>query len=106
MQLVPLATTEAQTLNIVLNNQICQINVYQKFYGVFVDLYVNNTLIIGGVIAQNLNRIVISAYLGFKGDLMFLDTEGDDDPDWTGLGTRWILIYITPIELAAAGLSG
>lgn len=102
MLIVPLKSVPAQQLSILLNGQSCQIKVYQKFFGVFVDLYINNTtLIIGGVIGQNLNMIVRSLYLGFVGDIAFYDTQGTDDPDWTGLGSRFLLIYYTPADLAS-----
>ena len=99
MQIIPLTAIASQTLTIVLNNQICQINVYQKGAAVYVDLYVNNVLIIGGVICENLNRIVRSAYLGFIGDLTFYDTQGNLDPVYTGLGSRWILFYLDVADL-------
>lgn len=104
--IIPITANPSQTLTTNLAGQLCQINIYQKFYGLFVDLYVNNTLVIGGVIAQNLNRIVRSTYLGFMGDLAFNDTQGTDDPNYTGLGTRWQLIYATPANLATMGLIG
>ena len=106
MQSVPLTSNPSQTLTTTLNGQICQINIYQKAYGLFCDLYVSGNLIIAGVIAENINRIVRSVYLGFQGDLFFYDTQGKDNPYYTGLGTRWELIYITPDELAALGLVG
>ena len=106
MILVPLNQIPSQTLTTILSGQTCQINVYQKFYGVFVDLYVGTTLIIGGVIAEDRNRIVRDVYLGFSGDIFFVDTQGNDDPDYTGLGTRWRLVYATAAELASIGLTG
>lgn len=62
---------------------------------VFVDLYVNGTLIIGGVPAFNETLIVRDAYLGFTGDLVFYDTQGSTDPVYTGLGSRYVLAYIS-----------
>ena len=59
----------------------------------------NDGLIIGGVVAQNRNRIVRSAYLGFVGDFEFVDTQGTDDPIWNGLGTRWLLYYLAPADV-------
>ena len=94
MQIVPLQPLPNQTLSVTLGAQNCQINVYQKFFGVFVDLYIGADLIIGGVIAQNLNRIVRDAYLGFVGDLAFYDTQGNDDPTYASLGTRFQLLYL------------
>ena len=104
MLTIPLTQNPSQTLTTNLDGQICQINVYQKFYGVFIDLYVSNSPIIIGVIAQNLNRIVRYKYLGFSGDLFFFDTQGSDDPTFDGLGDRWTLNYITQAELTALGL--
>lgn len=99
MQVIPTSAIPSQVINIVLNNQICQINLYQKFYGIFADLYVNSVLVIGGVLALNLVRIVRDTYLGFSGDLVFTDLQGDQQPYYTGLGTRYILVYLEPSDL-------
>lgn len=101
MQIIPLQAIPNQAVTVTLNEQVCQINVYQTVGGLFVDLYVSDVLIIGGVIAQTNNRIVRSAYLGFQGDLAFIDNEdGDEDPVYTGLDGRFSLAYLTPEELA------
>jgi len=99
MQIVPLQAVPNQTLTIRLGNQVCQLNVYQKGANLYLDLLVNNALIIGGVICENLNRIVRSLYLGFSGDLAFIDNQGSDDPVYTGLGGRFSLAYVLPSEL-------
>lgn len=96
---VPLRAVPSQTLNVVLASQNCQINIFQTAYGVFMDLYVNDESIILGVICQNLNRIVRSLYLGFIGDFVFIDNQGDTDPVFTGLGSRYTLAYLTQDEL-------
>lgn len=98
MQEVPLQPVPAQSVNINLANQSCQIEVYQKSTGFFCNLSVNNTLLVSGVICQNLNRLVRSAYLGFAGDLCFVDNQGSDDPVYTGLGSRFSLIYLDASE--------
>ena len=102
---IPLKAIPNQVLQVQLNGQDCQINVYTKFWGLFCDLYVSNALIIGGVICQNANRIVRSTYLGFIGDLAFLDSQGETDPVYTGLGARYGLYYLTPSDLASFGFS-
>lgn len=99
MLLIPIQPVPNQTLTVPLANQSCQLQIYQKFYGLFMDVYVNNQLIIGGVICENLNRIVRDAYLGFIGDFVFTDTQpdpslGPQDPQYTGLGGRFLLIYL------------
>ncbi len=84
MQIVPLIATPSQTLSITLDGQNCKLNIYQKAFGLFMDVYVSNVLIIGGVICENLNRIVRSTYLGFIGDFVFLDNQGMSDPVYSG----------------------
>lgn len=92
--IVPLAAVPSQTVTVRLGDQPCALHVYQKSTGVFVDVYVNSALIIGGVAARNGARIVRDAYLGFVGDLAFVDTQGTSDPQYAGLGSRWILAYV------------
>jgi hypothetical protein len=100
MLAIPLQAVPAQQVTVSLANQPCQIKVYQKTFGLFLDLSVNNSLIVGGVLCQNLNRIVRSLYLGFIGDLGFVDTQGSNDPDYTGLGARYLLVYLEVSDLA------
>lgn len=97
--IVPLQATPSQLISVTLNSQACQIAVKQKATGLFVDLFVDDALIIGGVLAENLNVLVRSAYLGFVGDLLFYDIAGTNNPDYLGLGVRYFLEYFTPDEL-------
>ena len=91
---VALAAIPAQTVTASLGGQTCQITVYQKRTGLYLDLAVNNAPIIYGVLCLNANLIVRDAYLGFSGDLAFYDTQGAQDPDYTGLGGRYQLAYV------------
>lgn len=90
---VPMQPIPNQTFQVQLAGQACILEIYQLQYGLFVNLLVGNSLIVASVVAENLNRIVRSAYLGFIGDFVFLDTQGTDDPVYTGLGSRFLLIY-------------
>lgn len=99
MQVVPLQAAPRQTLQVQLGTQATRLDVYQTLFGLFVDVYVDNALIVGGVVAENLNRIVRDAYLGFAGDLAFVDTQGEADPIYTGLGSQFLLLYLEPSEL-------
>lgn len=101
MLIVPLQAIPNQTVTVTLNDQVTQLNVYQTYNGLFIDVYLENDLIIGGVICENQNRIIRSAYLGYSGDLAFVDVNGSTDPVYTGLGTRYFLTYLTEDELAA-----
>ena len=101
MQTVPLNATPSQQITVTLNNQPCQIVVRQTTRGLFMDLSVNNVLLLGGLICQNLNLLVRSVYIGFIGDMCFVDTQGANDPDYTGLGSRYQLVYLLPSEIPA-----
>ena len=83
-----------------LTDQQCQINVYQRGQFLFLDLYLNNAILLYGVICENLNRIIRDTYFGFSGDLCWLDTQGESDPIYTGIGSRFHLCYLSEAELA------
>lgn len=107
MQVVPLQAVPSQTLSVTLNNQSCQINVYQKSTGLYFDLIVNGAPnpTVCGILCLNANLLIIYEYLGFIGDFAFLDTVNltmPSDPDYTGLGSRFILMYFTPSDLGLA----
>ena len=99
MVIVPLQAVPNQQMNVSLNGQSCTISIQQTLYGLFCTLLVSGVQIIGGVLCQNLNLIVRDLYLGFSGDLCFLDNQGDSDPVYTGLGDRYSLIYLSPSDL-------
>lgn len=94
MLVVPLQPVPRQSLQVQLAAQATTLVVYQVAYGLFVDVYLGGALIAGGVLCENLNRILRSPYLDFVGDLLFVDTSGEDDPNFTGLGGRFQLVYI------------
>lgn len=102
MDLVPLKPLPNQSVTVSLGGQSCRLRVYQRSTGLFIDVSVSDTLIIGGVICENLRKIVRDSYLGFVGDLCFIDNQGSDDPDFTGLGGRWSLAYLTVDDVASA----
>lgn len=101
MLVVPTKPLPNQQIQVLLDNQPCTLHIYQTAYGLFMDVFVADTLIVAGVICRNANKIVRSVYLGFIGDFVFVDgeTEGTD-PIYTGLGTRFTLVYLEAADLA------
>jgi len=106
MQIVPVQATENQSFQVNLNGQATQLNIYAKSTGLFMDVLVNNALIVSSVICEDHNRIVRDNYLGFVGDLCFIDQHGTNDPEYTGIGSRYLLYYLDSADLAAMGYSG
>lgn len=103
MQIIPIEPVPSQVFSVILGTQICQISLYQRLSGLYCDLYVNDALIVAGVVCYNLNRIVLSLYLGFIGDLIFIDNEGSADPYYTGLGDRFSLAWLELDDLNGQG---
>jgi hypothetical protein len=95
MEMIPLQAVPNQTVTILLSDQYCKINVYQKTTGMYIDLFVNNIAIITTKIIRDRLPVVLHEYLGFIGDLSFIDTQGKEDPEYTGIGTRYFLLYLT-----------
>ena len=98
---IPILDVPSQTFQVQLSGQSCGINIYQKSTGLYCDVYVNDVLIVGGVLCLNLNLIVVDAYLGLIGDLVFYDNQGLNDPSTPGLGSRYQLLYLSAVEAAA-----
>ena len=93
IQQINIQSTPSQTFQVTLDSQSVQINLYQKNQGLFVDIGLNGTIISSGIIAENLNYLMPFGYVGFLGNLMFVDTTGNNDPYWEDFGTRFYLIY-------------
>lgn len=100
MQQIPTQAVPSQQLQVVLANQNCQIAVYQKTQGMFVDLNSNGVDISIAVLARNAVFLTCN-YSGFQGNLILIDTQGASDPTYTGLGSRFQLVYLTAAEVAA-----
>ena len=106
MQVIPLQALPNQTVNVTLNNQACGINVRQTTTGLYLTLSVPSIpLTLYNVLCLDTVRIVRDAYFGFIGDLAFFDTQGNNNPDYTGLGPdgRYFLAYLETSDLG--GLS-
>jgi len=93
IQIVPITAVAAQTFTVQLGGQNCEITLYQKSNGLYFDMTVNNNACVNTVLCLNLVGLVREAYYGFVGQLAFVDTQGTTDPYYTGLGSRYLLVY-------------
>jgi hypothetical protein len=98
-QIISLNAVPNQTLLTPVGNQNCRLSIFQTTNGMFMDVLVDEEPIIQGVLCLDRTLIVRDGYLGFIGDLMFIDTEGTNDPDYAGLGTRYALVYLEAAEV-------
>lgn len=99
MKTIPLQAVPSQTLSVLLGGQNCQIKVCQKSTGLFFDLSINNAPVVQTVMCRDRVKLVRQAYHSFAGDLAFVDTQGRNDPDYTGLGARFALVYLEATDL-------
>ncbi|PND34526.1 hypothetical protein C1I89_10090 [Achromobacter pulmonis] len=99
MRKIPLRAVPSQSLSVVLAGQSCQVNVYEKSTGIYLDLFVNHQPIVTTVLCHDRVRLVREVYRGFVGDLAFIDRRGHADPEYTGLGDRFILVYLEEGDL-------
>ena len=94
LYIIPLDAVSNQTFSVTLGTQSCQITIDTKVgYGVFISLWLDGVSIVQSSIALNRTGIVRYAYMGFVGELYFVDLLGSSDPDYTGFGTRYVLVY-------------
>lgn len=99
MQEITLQAQTSQKFTVDLNGQSCQIRIVQRSTGVYLDLYVNNAPVVLGVLCMNCVKLVRYSYLGFSGDLVIVDTQGETDPSYGELGSRYRLYYLTQEDL-------
>ncbi len=98
MKVVPISPVASQTLSVTLGGQSCSLAIYQKSTGLFLDLAVAKVPLMTCVLCHDRVRLIRQPYLGLIGDLCFVDTQGSNDPVYTDLGTRYLLVYLSPGE--------
>lgn len=93
ISIIPLVRVPAQRFDVRVGDKNCTISLMQKDQGLFIDLLLEGKPLIYGKLCQNRTPIVRYPYLKFPGDLYFVDTQSNADPNYQGFGTRWILIH-------------
>jgi hypothetical protein len=84
----------AQTFNATLGAQNCTILLQQMRTGLFASLAIAGLPIISGRYCNDRVNLIRQKYLGFTGCLYFVDTTGEGlNPNYAGLGSRYLLIY-------------
>ena len=105
MQQIPLQPIPAQRLQVVLDGQNCTLAVYTRGRSLYADLDVGSNTVFRGAICRYGADVVQSPTLLFSGSLHFYDTQGGmQDPEYTGLGSRYILLYLSAGETVPAAL--
>lgn len=96
---IPLSPIPGQRLQIVLDDQNVTLQLRQKGARLYIDLDVSGTPVMGGAICSDRTNVKQFKTMPFRGGLYFVDTKGRDAPQFEGLGTRWVLMYLSEEEL-------
>ncbi len=99
---IPIVNIPNQSLNVVLSNQNCTINLLTRNNHVFMDLFLNNVNIIYGR-KLSLTPVLPYAYMQslFLGNFILFNNDGNIivDPDYNLFGISQSLIYYTASDL-------
>lgn len=90
---VPLKAVPSQSVNVILAGQPCTIALAEIGGRQYMSLSNNGVVICRNVLVVNRSAIVRAAYTGFIGELAAIDTQGDEAPQYSGWGTRWLLAF-------------
>ena len=100
MLVIPIQPVPSQQVLCVLDGQNCQISIYLRNENIYVDLNSDGVNRCLACLAHNAVALdSCNSWDGFIGNLYFIDTQGTDDPQYTGFNTRWFLVYLFPDEL-------
>ena len=105
MQQINIQSVPSQQLQVVLDGQNCILLIYVMNQCMLMDISVNGVQVAYATQCKNLVSLVSTSYLGFNGWLVFYDTQGTSDPIYTGLGERWILLFLNEEDLANYGIA-
>ena len=103
MLTITLSPVVSQMFAVQLEGVSCTIKLHQRTTGLYMDLWANGVLVFAGVLCLNITKLIRYAYIraesGIKGELFFADMNGTNDPEYSELGTRYKLFYLTSSEL-------
>ena len=98
MREIPLDAEPSQSLRVLLGDQECSLNVYQRGPRLYLDLDVDGRRICTGAVCLDRADMPVSPTAHFSGRLRFADTRGREAPRWDGLGARWTLLWLSEDE--------
>lgn len=86
-------------LLVVLNGQNCYFKVLSRRGNLYCGLTIDETPVFDGMICRDRLPLKQSRIQSFAGNIVFMDTEGEEDPRWDGLGSRFRFVYFTDDEI-------
>lgn len=90
---IPLSAVPFQTVSAVVNGQSYRITVRQNGSFVYTSVMVDGEKVVDNALAVARGRVIPFAQTVAQTMLYWFDTQGDDRPQYEGLGDRWKLVY-------------
>jgi hypothetical protein len=90
---IPLKAVPSQSVNAILAGQPCTISLNEIGGRQYLGLSLNGVVICQNILIVNRSAIVRAAYTGLIGEIAAIDTQGDEAPQYSGWGTRWLLAF-------------
>lgn len=90
---IPIRAVPSQTVQVTLAGQPVTLCLRQLGGRQYISVSWAGTVLCETVLMVNRSAIIRAAYTGFVGDIAVYDTQGDDAPEYTGWGSRWLLLF-------------
>lgn len=90
---IPLEAIPYQTVSFELDSKAVTVSLRQLGTSLFFSIWINTEPLYLNVRATNSGKICAFPSSKISTDLRIIDTVGDEDPRYDGLGTRWRLVY-------------
>lgn len=90
---IPLKQVPSQSVAVLIEGQPLVIELRQMGGRQYFSASLSGEVICLSVLLVNKSRIMRAAYKGVVGDFFVIDTQGDEAPQYTGWGTRWLLAF-------------
>ncbi|MGV7078500.1 phage baseplate plug family protein [Testudinibacter sp. P80/BLE/0925] len=91
---IPLQPIPAQRLSCSLGGQNLDISLTTRLHNqVYISIFADSKPVVINRLCLNLAPIIGTDYLPINGNLVFADSQGHNDPEWSGLGSRYKLYW-------------
>lgn len=115
MEIITLKQEPIQTVNVTLYQQDVSIKLYQMPSMMYIDVTSDGKVLVLGIPCASFTKLIRYSYLGFQGDLFFVDYDSTakpietvmlngveintEAPNFSQLGTRFDLYYFSPDDM-------
>lgn len=90
---IPVGAVAYQSLRVSLSGHAVRLTLQQRGTGLYAAVWVDGMAVLAGALCQDRTWLVRHNACALPGDMGFVDTQGTQDPDYTGLGSRFMLVY-------------